>query len=262
MPHVSPSRRHIPLYFDFGESEPHRIHAEEMYQIMLEEHHENMWIDEDPIGSHGFSVFDEQHVCDWLSQFELNDDPDYINVNLDESSRAYWIEVNNEEQIENEFMKIIASREVYEDSLIINIEETQNITYDNITLHVMDDLYDYINLYYNEISPYEYNTIGITGDVIDYVSHISVNGCDFCITMEDDIIWVHIDSENNLLTIFYPSDINDDGEWNILDILLTINFIMGEIEPTPEQNFLADMNQDGMIDILDIIMMVNFILIQ
>ncbi len=254
--------KNIPLYFDFGASEPHRTHAEEMYQIMLEGHHENMWIDNDPIGSHGFSVFDEQHVCDWLSQFELNDDPDYINVNLDESSRAYWIEVNNEEQIENEFMKIIASREVYEDSLIINIEETQNITYNNITLHVMDDLYDYINLYYNEMSPYEYNTIGITGPLIDYVSHISVNDCDFCITMEDDIIWVHIDSENNLLTIFYPSDINNDGEWNILDILLTINFIMDEIEPTPEQNFLADMNQDGLIDILDIIMMVNFILNQ
>ena len=134
------------MYFDFAISEPHRIHAEEMHQIMLEGHHENMWIDDDPIGSHGFSVFDELHVCDWLSQFELNDDPDYINVNLDESSRAYWIEVNNEEQIENEFMKIIASREVYEDSLIINIEETQNITYNNITLYVMDDLYNYINL--------------------------------------------------------------------------------------------------------------------
>ena len=102
----------------------------------------------------------------------------------------------------------------------------------------------------------------ITGDLINYVSHISVNGCDFCITMEDGIIWVHIDSENTLLEIFYPSDINNDGDWNILDILLTINFIMGEIEPTPEQNFLADMNQDGSIDILDIIMMVNFVLNQ
>jgi len=251
--------KYTPLYFDFGVTEPHRTHAEEMYQMMLG-YNENMWIDEEPEGSHGFTVFDENHVCDWLEQFELNNNPDNINVNLDESSRAYWIEVNNNEQIENEFMKIIASREVYEDSLIINIEETQNITYNNITLHVMDELYDYINLYYNEMSPYEYNTIGITGDFIDYVSHISVNGCDFCITMEDDIIWVHIDSENNLLTIFYPSDINNDGEWNILDILLTINFIMNEIEPTPEQNFLADMNQDGLIDILDIIMMVNFIL--
>ena len=72
----------------------------------------------------------------------------------------------------------------------------------------------------------------------------------------------HINAENNLLTIHYPSDINNDGSWDILDILLTINFIMDQIEPTPEQNFLADMNQDGIINILDIISMVNLILNQ
>ena len=131
--------KYTPLYFDFGISEPHRTHAEEMYEVM-HEYNNHMWIDADPSGSHGFSVFDEQHVCDWLNQFELNDDPNYINVNLDESSRAYWIEVDNEEQIENEFMKIIASKETYEDSLVINIENTQNIANNNITLHVMDNL--------------------------------------------------------------------------------------------------------------------------
>ena len=222
----------------------------------------NMWIDQEPAGSHGFSVFDENHVCDWLSQFELIDNPDTINVNLDQSSRAYWLEVNNEEQIENEFMRITASREIYQDSLVINIEQTYNITNNNITLHVMDNLYDYINLYYEGVSSNEYNSIGLTGELINYVSHISVNGCDFCITMEEDIIWVGINAENNLLTIHYPSDINNDGSWDILDILLTINFIMDQIEPTPEQNFLADMNQDGIINILDIISMVNLILNQ
>ena len=253
--------KYIPLYFDFGITETHRTHAEEMYQIMSG-YNNNMWIDQEPTGSHGFSVFDENHVCDWLSQFELIDNPDTINVNLDQSSRAYWLEVNNEEQIENEFMRITASREIYQDSLVINIEQTYNITNNNITLHVMDNLYDYINLYYEGVSSNEYNSIGLTGELINYVSHISVNGCDFCITMEEDIIWVGINAENNLLTIHYPSDINNDGSWDILDILLTINFIMDQIEPTPEQNFLADMNQDGIINILDIISMVNLILNQ
>ena len=39
-----------------------------------------MWIDEYPIGSHGYSVIDENHTCDWLSQYELIDDPDFISV--------------------------------------------------------------------------------------------------------------------------------------------------------------------------------------
>ena len=254
--------KHTPLYFDFGITEPHRTHAEDMYQIM-EEYNSNMWIDQEPTGSHGFTVFDENHVCDWLSQFELVDNPDTINVNLDESSRAYWLEVDNYQQIDNEFMKIIATRNTYEDSLVINIEETQNTAANTITLHVMDSLYNYIDLYYNfEVSEQdEPNSIGITGDVVDYITHISVNDCDYCIDWVNDVIWVYLEDENSLLEIFYPNDINNDGYWNILDILLTINFIMGQIEPTTEQNFLADINQDGQIDILDIIMMINFILV-
>ncbi len=255
--------QYTPLYFDFGVTEPHRTHAEEMYQVMSEAgYNQNMWIDENPTGSHGFSVFDENHVCNWLEQFELNDDPDYINVNLDESSRAYWIEVNNYQQVENEFMRITASRETYQDSLIITIEQTYNITDNNITLHVMDELYDYINLYYNGVLEHDNtNAVGITGDVVDYITHISVNDCDYCIDWVDDVIWVYLQDENSLLEIFYPNDINNDGNWNILDILLTINIIMDQYEPNAEESFLADMNQDGTINILDILMMVNFILL-
>ena len=126
----------------------------------------------------------------------------------------------------------------------------------------MDELYDYINLYYNGVLEYDNpNAVGITGDVIDYITHISVNGCDYCISWEGDTIWAYLESENSLLEIFYPTDINNDENWDVLDILLTINFIMDQIEPTLEQSFFADMNQDGIIDILDIIIMVNFILL-
>ena len=125
----------------------------------------------------------------------------------------------------------------------------------------MNEPYNSINLYYNGVDQLNQNVIGIKGSLINYVSHISVNGCDFCILVEDDVIWVNLSTENTLLEIFYPTDINEDGVWDILDILLTINFIMGTIEPTTVQSFSADLNEDGLIDILDIIMMVNFILL-
>ena len=50
--------------------------------------------------------------------------------------------------------------------------------------------------------------VGLKGDLINYVSHISVNGCDYCIMIEDNIIWVNLSSENTLLEIFYPDDIS------------------------------------------------------
>ena len=51
-------------------------------------------------------------------------------------------------------------------------------------------------------------------------------------------------------------DVNDDGLINILDIIESVNIILG-IE---NYNSMADVNSDGIINVLDIIMLVNLIL--
>ena len=56
---------------DFGATEPHRGHGEDLYDLLLG-YNENIWIDTDPSNGHGFSVIDEQHVCDWLEDLGLN----------------------------------------------------------------------------------------------------------------------------------------------------------------------------------------------
>ena len=66
--------RFTPLYLDFGASEPHRYHAEDLYNLLLG-YNENMWIETEPSGGHGFSVMDEHHTCNWMEQFELTDNP-------------------------------------------------------------------------------------------------------------------------------------------------------------------------------------------
>ena len=51
------------------------------------------------------------------------------------------------------------------------------------------------------------------------------------------------------------SDINQDGETNVLDIVISIDLILIDV-----YDILADLNQDGLINILDIVMMVDQIL--
>ena len=51
-------------------------------------------------------------------------------------------------------------------------------------------------------------------------------------------------------------DLNDDGIVNILDIILTVNIILG----TSSFNQDGDINMDGYIDILDIVSLINIIL--
>ena len=56
-------------------------------------------------------------------------------------------------------------------------------------------------------------------------------------------------------------DVNNDSLINILDIIQTVNIILGaNLNPTDYELWAADLNQDGNIDILDIVLIVNMIL--
>ena len=56
-------------------------------------------------------------------------------------------------------------------------------------------------------------------------------------------------------------DVNNDEVVNILDVIQTVNIILGATPtPTEYELWAADMNQDGNIDILDIVLIVNTIL--
>ena len=56
-------------------------------------------------------------------------------------------------------------------------------------------------------------------------------------------------------------DVNNDSLINILDIIQTINIILGSnINLTDYELWAADLNQDGNINILDIVLIVNTIL--
>ena len=53
-----------------------------------------------------------------------------------------------------------------------------------------------------------------------------------------------------------PGDVNGDETINVLDVVQTINMILG----VQEENYLADLNDDGIVNILDIVLMINIVL--
>ena len=59
-----------------------------------------------------------------------------------------------------------------------------------------------------------------------------------------------------------PGDVNEDEILNILDIVQSINMVLGFINPTDYQECVADINEDGVLNILDIVLMINIILDQ
>ena len=55
-------------------------------------------------------------------------------------------------------------------------------------------------------------------------------------------------------------DVNDDDILNIQDIILMIQFVIGNVE-NPDWEDDADVNNDTIVDILDIVLIINMILI-
>lgn len=55
-------------------------------------------------------------------------------------------------------------------------------------------------------------------------------------------------------------DINDDGSVDVLDILMQVNIIMGQYNPSLEEALASDVNVDLITDIQDIVITVSYIL--
>ncbi len=55
-------------------------------------------------------------------------------------------------------------------------------------------------------------------------------------------------------------DVNSDTDINVVDIIIIVNYIVGSMELSEFQIFLADVNQDGEVDILDVVSLVSIIL--
>ena len=53
-----------------------------------------------------------------------------------------------------------------------------------------------------------------------------------------------------------PGDVNQDDAINVLDVVQTVNMILG----IQESSSLADLNDDNIINVLDIVLLINLIL--
>ncbi len=267
--------QHLPLYLDFGITEPHRIHAEDLYNLIIN-YNENIWIDTEPTGNHGYTVFDENHVCNWLSQYNLEylnepQQPYSVNVNLDEPSRAYWIEATNQ-LIENEFIRINANWNQLDGRTEENIVLHHINNSDSLVLHILDQYIENYSLeFYNSVN------LGFTGQTFNGENLINIeahNSTDCLIdyTIYNNVIWLDSSSDNscfsgqhplNSLSFEFsilPNDVNQDGIWDILDIVLVVGYIMETNILTENQQLAADLNNDDILNILDIVEIVNLIL--
>tara|TARA_B100000029_G_scaffold53567_2_gene48631 strand:+ start:3810 stop:5168 length:1359 start_codon:yes stop_codon:yes gene_type:complete len=246
--------KYLPIYLDFGSTEAHRYHAEDLYDILLD-YNEHVWIDTVPSGGHGYSVIDEYHACNWLSQFSLYTNPEYLNVNLDEVSRAYWFMALNH-NIPNQFIRFEGSQIL--DSLIIN----QLSNTDSIKIFIYENNPIEIKININLNIAFNLNLESNSFYHIDNFNLMSSGGPSTnTIFLQNNTILINdLNQDNYLLLINYFEDINLDGIWDINDLIFSIQYILSYNNFIELQILNADLNNDSKIDIFDIIIMLNLII--
>ena len=75
----------------------------------------------------------------------------------------------------------------------------------------------------------------------------------------DDCSYGYYDPENDGC-IYEPGDVSLDGAINIVDVVMLVNIIIGNYEPSDEQLVVADLNNDNLINVADIVLLVSAIL--
>ena len=93
-------------------------------------------------------------------------------------------------------------------------------------------------------------------------SNIGDINSDYLINIQDILILINgILNSYDSHCLFLKSDVDINGDLNVIDIIQIVNIILGaNLNPTDYELWAADLNQDDNIDILDIVLIVNMIL--
>ena len=75
-------------------------------------------------------------------------------------------------------------------------------------------------------------------------------------------IWYVCSNANELyqITTLMVGDVNGDGSYNVVDVLLCVQFVRGLADLEEDELNRADVNYDGVIDVFDVLLIVDLIL--
>ena len=90
----------------------------------------------------------------------------------------------------------------------------------------------------------------------DYLEPLNIN-------IQNQLVWISVPNfefENiEIIISYFSTDVNQDGIWDVLDIVLVVGYIMNTTILSESQQTSADLNEDGNINVLDIVEILNII---
>ncbi len=129
----------------------------------------------------------------------------------------------------------------------------------------------YCWLFNNQLTslPEGFCNLNLNWDDMDWswYPHFAIGGNQICGEVPECVLTsnhfeISLDQFYYAFPVYIPSECstNNDGIWDVTDILLMINFIMDEDVPTDEETIFSDNTNDDIINVLDIVFVVNVII--
>ena len=85
--------KHVPVNLTVGlDDYPWVYHARDMYELLVPLV-DTVYFEQTSTMGHGWNVANDSLICEWLSNFTLNDNPEDITISADEPGVYYWTEV-------------------------------------------------------------------------------------------------------------------------------------------------------------------------
>ena len=121
--------------------------------------------------------------------------------------------------------------------------------------HYVSEFMAYHGTWYRDLNQFNNTQSCIAGGHIHVGGYIDVNIAKIATEESIRTLLNYLDS-----FIYTPGDLNQDTIIDILDLVIVINFILGDMELSNIQIFAADINEDTIVNIQDVIMIINIIL--
>ncbi len=77
------------------------------------------------------------------------------------------------------------------------------------------------------------------------------------VTAEDGTVKIYTATVKRAFDLVLKGDVNNDGVVNVLDVVKTVNIVLGKIQPNPDEFYAADANSDGDVNVMDVVNIVN-----
>ena len=189
----------------------------------------------------------------------------YISNNWLTSLPAEFGDLTNLETLDLGYNQLVSISE--------SIGDLENIVYlflfNNQLSFVPETICD-LDLDWDGISPQNYPYFAIGGNQLceccpadGFIPECVENSANFNISMEQNYYSFLIDAPQDCSDLSCDiGDINDDGTWNVLDIVNLANCVLAQNCDVIEGGCAGDVNGDGNYNVLDIVTLANCVLAQ